>query len=319
MSNLPFARRYWNRLTSADPSGSLPAAGRGRASYAFWQRYWAAFTAVDLPVQEQDRSLGGLGVPGPADDPARQFNRTSPGRYVVDGQEADVQLEAVPAGAGTFTVTVRTGLAGTRGGGITVWLEAQGRYFLTLLAGDGSGTFMGVPAGRWSLGFLPRPKNSPQDAVVALPLSLAAADLAAASDGAGTAILKVTLPDGRTELALHRQDAREYLLEVSIRDASTDPEVLMVRYGTADGGVQRVLIPVRGGVALARLPRYAPATAWTVSVPIPAAEVRSWDESVVRTSFRAAVGGRTKSAWRAIGAVTPQVQRVISEATDQEG
>ncbi len=319
MSNQPFVRRYRNRLTSTGPSGSLPAAGRGRAGYAFWQRYWAAFTVVELPMQEQHRSPDGLGDPGPPDDPAGEFNRTSPGRYVVDGQEADVRLEAVPAGAGTFTVTVRTSLAGTRGDGITVWLEAEGRYFLTLLADDGSGTFTGVPAGRWNLGVLPRPENSPQDAVVALPLSRAAADLAAASDDAGTAILKVTLPDGRTDLALHRQGAREYLLEVSIRDAPADPEVLMVRYGTADGGVQRVLIPVRGGVALARLPGYAPATAWTVSVPVPAGEVRSWDESVVRTSFLAAVGGRTKSAWHAIGAVTPQVQRVISKATDQGG
>lgn len=347
MSNPSFARRYWSLLTGADKSGNSPTAGRGRAGYAFWQRYWAAFTAADLPVQEtvtaggespaavpsssrltrapgpaptgqrQAPSPGGSGVPSLPDDPAAEFSRTSPGRYVVDGQEADVRLEAAPAGAGTFTVTVRTSLAGTRGDGITVWLEAHGRYFLTLLTAEGLGTFEDVPGGPWSLGFLSRPENSPDDAPVSLPLSQGAADLAAASEGEGTAILKVTMPDSRTNLALHRQDAREYLLEVSIPDAPAGLEIVTVRYGTSDGGVQRVLIPVSGGAALTRLPDYAPRVSWAASAPVRAGEIRSWDASVVRTSFRAAVGGRTKSAWRAIGAFVPEVRQLTGEAPDE--
>lgn len=347
MSNLPFARRYWNLLTDAGVSSDSQTVGRGRKGYTFWQRYWAAFVAADLPAQETvfagsdspaavpdpsrpKRSVrpapagqqpgagpGRSRLPAPEDDPAAEFRRTSPGRYVVNGQKLDVRLEAVPAGAGAFTVTVRTGLAGARGAGITVWLEVRGRYFVTLLTAEGAGIFQGVPAGPWSLGFLPRSAASPRDGAVALPLTRAAADLAAATEGEGTSILKVTLPDGRTDLALHREGPREYLLEVSVRDAPAGPEILTVHYGTADGGGQRLLIPVLEGAALAQLPGYAPGAPWAASVPVSTGEIRSWDPSVVSASFRAAVGGRTRRAWQAIGAVVPEVRSVTGQAPDR--
>jgi hypothetical protein len=251
------------------------------------------------------------------DDPAAEFRRTSPGRYEIDGQEFDVRLEAVPAGAGTFTVTIRTELAGARGAGTAVWLEVRGRYFMTLLTAEGTGIFEEVPAGPWSLGFLPRSPDVPRDVAVLLPLTRAAADLAAASEGGGTSVLKVTLPDGRTDLALHRQGAREYLLEVSVRDALADPEVLTVHYSTSDDGGQRLLIPVVGGAALVRLPGYAAGAPWAASVPVSVGEVRNWDTSVVGISFRAAVGGRTRRAWIAIGALVPDVHSVTGQGPDQ--
>jgi len=320
MSNQPFTRRYWNRLIDADASAGSPTAGRGRSGYTFWQRYWAALVAIDLPVREAvpagDESLIGAPGPAPDGDPAAEFRRTSPGRYVVDGQELDVRLEAVPAGAGTFTVTVRTGLAGARVADVTAWLEVGGRYFVTWLTAEGTGTFEGVPAGPWSLGFLPRPADLPPDGAATLPRTRAAADLAAASEGAGTAILKVTLPDGRTDLALHRQGVGEYLLEVSVRDAPAGPDVLTVHYGTAEGGGRRLLIPVLEGAALARLPGYAPGASWAASVPVPIGEVRSWDRSEVSASFRAAVGSRTRRAWQAVGAVVPEVRAVTGQAPD---
>lgn len=50
MTGLSFARRYWNSLTEAEASGSL-ASGRGRAGFSFWQRYWASFSGVALPIR----------------------------------------------------------------------------------------------------------------------------------------------------------------------------------------------------------------------------------------------------------------------------
>jgi hypothetical protein len=314
MSGLPFARRYWNRLTNADTSDGSQPAGRGQRGYTFGRRYWAAFVAVDLPVREtvglaEQRGSAGSGLSSPDDDPGAEFRRTSPGRYVIDGQEADVQLEAVPSGAGTFTVTIRTGLARSGSAAVTAWLEVQGSYFVALLTAAGTGIFEGVPAGPWSLGFLPRPADIPRYGAMTLPRTRAAADLAAASEGTGTAILKVKLSDGRTELALHRQGASEYLLEVTVQDALSDPEVLTVYYGTSGGG-RRLLIPVIGRAALARLPGYVAGAPWAASVLVPVGEVRSWDALMVRESFDAAVGGSTRRAWRAIGAAVPEVRQV---------
>src|SRR5579862_1338984 len=59
MSNPPFAQGYWNRLTGTGASDGSPAAGRGRTGYTFWQRYWAAFIAADLPVRPDTASARG--------------------------------------------------------------------------------------------------------------------------------------------------------------------------------------------------------------------------------------------------------------------
>jgi hypothetical protein len=318
------ARRYWTVLTGSRVSDGRLAAGRGRRGYSFWQRYWAAFINVDLPVLAGDVSPGAVGprpagsaVPRPDVDPAAEFSRTSPSRYVAgDGQEADVRLEAEPAGAGAFTVTIRTSLAGSRAAGVTVWLEALGRFFLTVLNVDGVGVIEGVPVGEWRLGLLPRGASSPRDVAVALPLTRAAAGLAAASETRGSAILKVTLPDGRTDLALHRQGTGDYQLEVGIRQATAGLEIMMVRYGTA-GGDQRLLIPVTEGAALARLPGYLAGAAWAASVPTGADKIQGWDASVVSASFQAAAGGRTKRAWRTLAALVPDVRLAIGQVPDQ--
>jgi len=67
----------------------------------------------------------------------------------------------------------------------------------------------------------------------------------------------VPLPDGQTELTLHREGPQDYLLEVSVLRAWPHPQVLGVRYGTADGSERVTLIPVSGKAVLARLPGYA--------------------------------------------------------------
>jgi hypothetical protein len=52
MNRSAFARRYWSTLTGATASPESSAAGRGRAGFKFWQRYWASFTASDIPVPD---------------------------------------------------------------------------------------------------------------------------------------------------------------------------------------------------------------------------------------------------------------------------
>jgi hypothetical protein len=52
MSSRYFAHRYWKTLTEADTLPCSSAAGRGRAGYTFWQRCWASFVGVDLPVRD---------------------------------------------------------------------------------------------------------------------------------------------------------------------------------------------------------------------------------------------------------------------------
>lgn len=50
MTDVPVARRYWHRLLESRPTPGQPLAGRGRAGYSFWQRFWASFIGVALPV-----------------------------------------------------------------------------------------------------------------------------------------------------------------------------------------------------------------------------------------------------------------------------
>jgi YVTN family beta-propeller protein len=53
MSRRPFAPRYWRTLRGGSLAWSVPAAGRDRTGYTFWQRYWASLTLTDLSARRQ--------------------------------------------------------------------------------------------------------------------------------------------------------------------------------------------------------------------------------------------------------------------------
>src|SRR6266852_3645873 len=120
----------------------------------------------------------------------------------------------------------------------------------------------------------------------ALPPAQPTADLAAADDSTGTAILQVRLPDGQTELALHRQGPEEYTLEITHPGAGAGdvPDVLRLRYSLSGGGEQVLLIPISAGIGLARLPGYAAGRPWTAEPPAPASEVSGWEPAITAIS-----------------------------------
>ena len=97
MTGLSFARRYWNSLTEAEVSGSL-ASGRGRAGYSFWQRYWASFSGVALPIR-----------PGTA-------TRESAATAVEPSSPASRQHAIGQPGSGWFLLPQLPGLAALRAG-----------------------------------------------------------------------------------------------------------------------------------------------------------------------------------------------------------
>jgi hypothetical protein len=155
--------------------------------------------------------------------------------------------------------------------------------------------------------------------VFALPLTRPMADLAATGDEAGTAILRVRLPDGLTELALHREGPTQYKLEVIVPGGSDIPGILRLRYGLSGGGEQALLIPVSGGSGLARLPGYAAGRPWAAEPPVPASEVSSWDPAITAVSVRAAASVRTMNAWRRVGSLVPAVRDVLDANEEWPG
>lgn len=89
----PFGRRYWSLLTGASVAPAAPGSGRGWAVYQFWQRYWAAFTGVILPLPAE-----------PAADPVR-----------VDWHARSQPLVS-GSGAGWYALSPLPVLAGLRAG-----------------------------------------------------------------------------------------------------------------------------------------------------------------------------------------------------------
>jgi hypothetical protein len=239
----------------------------------------------------------------------------SPAQLTINAESsrAAMELLVTPERSGLFTVTMRIvpGAEHIVPDGMSFALVLDGRYFLALMAADGSVAFQDVPPGEWNIRRLRRRPGLRWDGQsVALPLSRPPAHLAAAERGGDTAILRVLLPGAQTELVLHREETAEFLLEVILRSPNETPLVVTVRYGTTDGKEQLLLIPVlRTG--LARLVRYDPASPWQSSRPTPPDQIRAWEAGAVAVSVGAAANNITRRAWREISAVTPGIRLVI--------
>jgi hypothetical protein len=97
------------------------------------------------------------------------------------------------------------------------------------------------------------------------------------------------------------------------------PDILRVRYGLPGGGEQVLLIPVSGGMGLARLPGYAAGRSWTADLPVAPGEMTGWDRADLITSIRAAEGGRTRGAWQLLGSLLPTVHEALGADEQSSG
>jgi len=344
MSNLPFARRYWNRLTSAVVSDGSQPAGRGQRGYTFGQRYWAAFVGFDLPVRKTNssRSTGSL-WPAPAVQKERPGIAPAPDAP-APGEEVDELLgrirDAVPSPAnpicaaetrnlaihlaatpeqGSFTVAVSiTAKDGLTAGTGTLALEEGGVYFVAPLTVPGAVTFRQVPGGEWDLWRIQgRPGRAGWEPGLALPLPRRREGLAAAGRGRGTIVVTAVLPDAEARLTLHRERQGDYLVEIDRVLRTEAPLVIAVRYGTEDGSEALVVVPARGS-GLARLDGFSPASPWQVS-PVPAASLATLGPDSIAASVRAAVSNETRRAWHEIRDVTPEIRTVIDTELGEVG
>jgi len=232
----------------------------------------------------------------------------------AESAHAVMELLATRSDSDRFGLTVRVVPAGSHmvPEMMSLGLTVRDVYFLAVMAADGSATFRDVPAGEWNLRRLRGRSIRREDGLsVALPPPRAPSNLAAADKASSTAILRAILPDGGTELILHRSSTR-YSLEVILPESNAAPVVVTVRYGTTDGGEQALLIPVlRTG--LARLPGYDPGAPWQASAPEPPGQIRMWQAKTIAASVRAAGNTVTTRAWRQISGVTPVTRRLIDE------
>ncbi|MGW0883141.1 hypothetical protein [Streptomyces sp. NPDC002671] len=160
-----------------------------------------------------------------------------------------------------------------------------------------------VPAGRLEPGWF------------ALPPLAGAGGLTAA--GGDAVILEASSPDGGARFLLRSQGTvrPEYRLELVLHGVdAARPLVSSVRYTTASGSEQVLLVPVvqrRFGppASLVRLPGFTvgPAsTEWTAHAPAPVASSTAWDAQTVAASVRAALNEATRDAWR-------QVRELVSD------
>ena len=349
MTGRAFRRRYWDRLTASDCLTGQTAAGRGRAGYSFWRRYWASFTGVDLPVREDVPTARQAATARPADSEpwmpaspqhAQEQLAGQPGP-VLTGAELDALLAAVAEGTpwpdrmpltiatpsasaelrathedtARFTVTMRVTPASGREMPVltTIGLETSGEFFLAIMPSTGSATFAHVPGGEWTLRRLGQPPAKDHGSLlVTLPPPRPLATLAAASR-TPTALVKAALPGAQAVLVLHQERADVFLLEVVPDEADDSPRFVAVHYGNASGDEQVMIIPFLGA-GLARLPGYVASLPWHASVPAPADQLLTWDLETVAASVRAAVNNATRRAWRTITERVPELHEVITEA-----
>lgn len=255
----------------------------------------------------QDRELDELlsAVRDAAPSPAHPACRASIRRAVID-------LLATSEERGFTVALAITSPSGrpVRTGTPTIALEANGEYFVTAMAPDGSAAFRHVPAGEWNLRRL-RGRRSPpgEDPGLALPLPRRQAELAAAGRAAGTSVVKATLPDGQARLILHRERHGDYFLEVEAGVQATAPLALAVRYGTEETGQALVVIPARRS-ALARLTGFSPDYPWQAAAAT-AAAIRAAGPDAIAFSVRAAANNATRRAWRELGDAVPELRPVI--------
>ena len=244
----------------------------------------------------------------------------SPARPSVaaEGRHLAARLDAA-AGEDGFTVTITvTALAGyparLEDGG-TPALEVNGRYFVAAPAPNGAAVFRSVPYGEWNPWWIRgRPTRTDDAPGFALPLPRQQAELAAAQERSGTALLSVVLPDARGTLTLHRERDRGYLVEFDLGAGGDQLVVITVRFGKEDGGEGLVVIPVQGS-ALARLDDFSPVAPWQASLGagtrLPA--LPAVGAADVASSVRAAASNATRRAWYALGDMMPGIRQVIEQ------
>lgn len=355
MSGRSFGGKYRAALVGAGAPENAPAAGsmsaRGRAGYSFWQRFWASFIGVDLPVRSKEAARDDAGfaasapVPGgPRDGPLTDAELDALLRRLEDaaaglapaGMSAQTPgvsavVSVVPDGAATFGVSLRLIPAPGRRLSLplTVALVADRTYFVAGVSADGIGTFRYVPAGAWSLRRISRPApglpapgvDATQDQAspsgqggnspVALPAPRTGDWLAAAST-TRSGVLVMVLPEAR--LVLHRGPGDVFLLEVLVAELDQTPLIVTVRYGTTSGAARDLVIPVAGKGALARLSGYSPSAAWEASAVSVSSRLHGWDPERIAPSVRAAANNATRRAWRAISEFAPAEIRDLIEA-----
>lgn len=161
----------------------------------------------------------------------------------------------------------------------------------------------GLPAGRLEPGWF------------ALPPLLDIGGLTAA--GGDAVILEASSPDSGARFLVRRHGtvAPEYRLELVLHgiDAAR-PLVSSVRYATASGSEQVLLVPVIQGrfgrpASLVRLPDFTVDLAsaeWTAHAPAPVTPSTAWNAATVADSVRAALNEATRDAWR-------QVRELVSD------
>jgi hypothetical protein len=165
------------------------------------------------------------------------------------------------------------------------------------------GTRSGLLAGRLEPGWF------------ALPPVLEVAGLTAA--GGDAVILEASSPDGGAKFLVrgHGTVRPEYRLELVLQGVdAARPLVSSVRYTTASGNEQVLLVPVVQGqfgppASLVRLPGFTADSAsaeWTARVPTPVTPSTAWDAATVANSVRAALNEATRDAWR-------QVRELVSD------
>ncbi|MER6736514.1 hypothetical protein [Streptomyces puniciscabiei] len=129
--------------------------------------------------------------------------------------------------------------------------------------------------------------------------------------GGDAVLLEASSPDGAATFLVRAEGAvaPEYRLELILHHVEvTGPLVASIRYPTASGGEQTLLVPVVKGqfgpaASLVRLPGLnvdAASTRWSAQVPAPVVPTTSWEPTTVVTSIRAALNEATRDAWRQV-------------------
>lgn len=236
----------------------------------------------------------------------------------AEGRHLAARLDAAAGEDGftvTITVTTPAGYPARLEDGITPVLEVDGRYFAAVPTPDGTAVFRSVPGGEWNPWWIRgRRTRAGEDPGFALPLPRQQAELAAASERSGTALISVVLPDARGTLTLHRERDRGYLVELDLGADTDHLVVVTLRFGKEDGREGLVVIPVRRS-ALARLDGFSPVAPWQASLAtgtrLPA--LPAVDITDVTSSVRAAASNATRRAWSALGDLMPGIQHVIEQ------
>jgi hypothetical protein len=241
----------------------------------------------------------------------------SPARPVCTAEDRHlaIRLDATPGEDG-FTVTITVTTPAEHPArievGTTLALEVDGRYLVAVLTQAGFATFRSVPDGEWNPWWI-RGRDTPagEDPGFALPLPRQQAELAAAGERSGTAVLRVVLPDAQGTLTLHRERDRGHLVEIDLGQRADQLVVITVRFGTEDSGGGFVVIPAWRS-ALARLDGFSPVAPWQASLAT-VTRLPALTAVTVASSVRAAANNATRRAWSDLGDMMPEIRQVIEQ------